>query len=117
MKQPLAFGVRIETKHIVIWYNIFMNSLIHADIFFFVTTIAVVVVAAVFTVALVYFIMVLKNIRDVSEVIKDETHLIRDDIHAARENIKQEGFKLKHIISFFSNISNKKQGRKTNTKK
>jgi len=89
-----------------------MNNLIHADVFFFVTTIAVIVVAAVFTVALFYFIGVLKNVRDVSEAIKEETDLIRDDIRAARENMKRDGFKLKHIVSLFSRFSNTKQGRK-----
>jgi uncharacterized protein YoxC len=89
-----------------------MNALIHADVFFFVTTIAVVVVAAAFTVALVYFIGVLRNVRDVSKAVKEEAYLIREDIRVAREDVKREGFKLKHVVSFFSRFSNKKQGRK-----
>lgn len=93
-----------------------MSTLIHADVFFFVTTIAVVVVAVVLTIALVYFIRVLRTVRDVSEAIKEETNLIREDIRVAREDVKREGFKLKHLVSFLSNFSNKKQGRKTNIK-
>jgi len=85
-----------------------MNTLIHADVFFFVTTIAVVVVTTAFTVAFVYFIGVLKNVRDVSESIKEEAGLIREDMREAREKIKRDGFKLKHIISLFSRFSNKK---------
>ena len=85
-----------------------MNTLIHADVFFFVTTIAVVVVTTAFTVAFVYFIGVLKNVRDVSESIKEEAGLIREDMREAREKNKRDGFKLKHIISLFSRFSNKK---------
>jgi uncharacterized protein YoxC len=85
-----------------------MNTLIHADIFFFVTTIAVVIVALAVAVVLFYSIKILKNVREISEAIKDETNLIREDIQAARENVRREGFKLKHLASFFSGFPNKK---------
>ncbi len=88
-----------------------MTTLVHADIFFFVTTIAVIVVAAALTVALVYFIKVLRDVRAVSKAVKEEADLIREDIRAARENVKNEGFRLKHLISFFSRFQEKKQGR------
>jgi uncharacterized protein YoxC len=85
-----------------------MTTLIHADIFFFVTTIAVIVVAAVFAVVGFYFIGILKNVRDISDAVKEETNLIREDIHMAREDIKREGFKLKQLVSLFSRFSMKK---------
>ena len=85
-----------------------MDTLIHADIFFFVTTIAVVAVGIAFTVALAYSISILKNVRAVSKAVREETNLVREDIQAARENVKREGFKLKHLASFFSGFPNKK---------
>ena len=47
-----------------------MDSLIHADIFFFITSIAVVVVTVVFIIASFYLIPTLKNLRDVSRTLK-----------------------------------------------
>lgn len=85
-----------------------MDTLIHADVFFFVTTIAVIVGTVAFTVMFFYFIKVLKNVRDVSREIKEEAQLIREDIRMTRENVKKEGFKLKHIVSLFSRFSDKK---------
>ena len=85
-----------------------MTTLIHADIFFFVTTIAVIVFTAVFVVAAFYFIKILKNVRDVSEAVKEETDLIREDIRIARQDIRREGFKLKSLISLLTSFSNKK---------
>ncbi len=85
-----------------------MDTLIHADIFFFITTIAVVLIALVSTVALVYFIRILKNVLRVSEMVKEETKLVREDLRATRQNMREDGFRLKHLISFFSNLSSKK---------
>jgi len=85
-----------------------MDTLIHADIFFFVTTFAVIMVASVFTVALFYFIKILKNTKEISEMIKEEAVLVREDLRSTRHNIRQDGFRLKHLISFFSSLSNKK---------
>ena len=85
-----------------------MDSLIHADIFFFVTTIAVVLVTIVFTIALFYLIAVLRRVRDVAQEIKDEAVLVREDIHDARKRIEREGFRLKHIVDFFSGFGSKK---------
>jgi 5-bromo-4-chloroindolyl phosphate hydrolysis protein len=90
-----------------------MDTLIHADIFFFITTIAVIIISIILGVVLYYLIKILKNVRDITESVKEETNLIRKDIQDARENIKIEGFKLKHLISFFSNFLKDKKGRRT----
>jgi|YelNatPaOPRAMG01_1025707.scaffolds.fasta_scaffold14155_1 5-bromo-4-chloroindolyl phosphate hydrolysis protein len=95
------------------WYNKIMDTLIHADIFFFITTIAVIVISIILGVVLYYLVKILKNVRDITESVKEETNLIRKDIQDARENIKVEGFKLKHLISFFSSFLKDKKGRKT----
>lgn len=94
----------------------YMDTLIHADIFFFVTTIAVVVVAAVFTVALFYLVAVLRQVRDIASEIKEEAKLMRADIGDARTRIKTEGFRLKHLFDFFSQVGARKEAKKRSQK-
>ena len=81
-----------------------MNDLIHADIFFFVTTIAVVVVALFFTVTLIYLILILKRVRDVMDEVKKETILIREDIHSFRDQVKSGGAQIKYVTQFLQSI-------------
>ena len=50
-----------------------MDTLLKADIFFVVTTVAVFVVAAIVIWALVYLIKILRNVEDISETVKKET--------------------------------------------
>ena len=82
-----------------------MDTLIHADIFFFVTTIAVIVVTIAFTVALVYLIKVLMDIKEISEQVRQETVLFREDLQGLRSEIKQKGFQVKSFVSFFQNLT------------
>jgi len=48
-----------------------MGNLIHADIFFFITSIAVILLTILLILAFVYLIQILKNFRDISEIIKN----------------------------------------------
>ena len=91
-----------------------MTTLIHADIFFFVTTIVVVLVGVALVVALVYLIMILHRVRDIAEEVREETVLFREDVHDLRDSIRREGFNVRnlfHSFQFFKNLFNR---RKTN---
>ncbi len=85
-----------------------MDTLIHADIFFFVTTIAVVVVAAAFTVVLVYLAKVLRDVKDITAEFKKETMLLREDLDMLRHDVRREGLRLEHIVTFFKNLRKRK---------
>jgi hypothetical protein len=96
-----------------------MNDFIHADIFFVVTTVVVIVVGLVFTIALIYLIQILRRVRDVAEQIREETILFREDVHELRDSVKREGFKIKNLLNFFQNVvknflPNIKKSRKKN---
>ncbi len=84
-----------------------MNTLIHADIFFFVTTIAVVVVAIALTVALIYLAKVLSDIKDITRQAKEETALFREDIAGLRSDVRREGFRLERFAAFARNLFKK----------
>ena len=86
-----------------------MDTLIHADIFFFITTIAVVVITLLFIVVLIYLIKLLKQIKDIAEQVREETILFREDIHGLRDNVKREGFKIKNLLSFFQGFAQKRR--------
>lgn len=93
-----------------------MDTLIHADIFFFVTTIAIVVVALLWVIALIYLIKVLNRIKNIAEQVRDETILFREDIHGLRDSIQREGFKVKHLFNFGYDFFKKHVGKKSKEK-
>lgn len=78
-----------------------MDTLIHADIFFFVTTIVVVVIGIVITVALIYLVKIFSDIKAITREVKEETILFRQDLGNLRNDIQREGFRLERLWSFF----------------
>ena len=86
-----------------------MDTLIHADIFFFVTTIAVVIVAAVLTVVLIYLAKVLSNIKKITEQVHEEAVLFREDLRDLRGQVRHEGFKVQRLIDFLNKLAKRKK--------
>ncbi len=74
------------------------ESLIHADIFFFISTIALVLISIGIVIALFYVIRILRNVREVSEKIKTESGEIVSDLRKLRANLRDEGVKWKHVV-------------------
>lgn len=69
-----------------------MDEVLHANIFFFITGIAVIIFTALLCVALFHFIKVLKSLRRIMERIEEGTEVIAEDMHHVREFFTQEGF-------------------------
>lgn len=65
-----------------------MSSLIHADIFFFITTIAVIFMSILLIIVLIFVILILKNLRKLSQTVLSEADLIAEDIDALRTKAK-----------------------------
>ncbi|HUC31193.1 MAG TPA: hypothetical protein VMR99_00685 [Candidatus Paceibacterota bacterium] len=84
-----------------------MDTLIHADIFFFVTTIIVVLVGIALTVALIYLAKVLSDIKEVTQQVKEETILFREDIKTLRSDVQKEGFRVERFLMFLRNLFKK----------
>lgn len=78
-----------------------MGTLIHADIFFFITSIFVVFLTVGFGVALVYIIPILKDMRHLSALAREEGDKFTQDIDDLRSAVKEEGMKAKSIIDYF----------------
>lgn len=89
-----------------------MDTLLHADVFFFVTTIAVILVATMIVISLVYFIQILKNLRDVSNAFKKGTDVASESISAFINLIINNSF----FKAIFGEVKPKAK-RKVNKKK
>ncbi len=74
-----------------------MQALVHADIFFFISTIALVVLSIGFAIALYYAINILRDVREVTARIKKASTDIERDLDALRYSVKAEGAKVKGI--------------------
>ncbi len=77
-----------------------MDSFLQMNIFFFVTTVAVVILAILGAFALYFVVRILRNVDRLSEAAVEESTLIRGDISELRANVKKEGAKLKHFAEF-----------------
>ena len=88
-----------------------MDTFLKADIFFFVTTICVILVTILFLVILFYLIRVLKNIDFLAKKIKEEGSEIIEDAHNIRIDLKSGAKKastLFSVLSFFNRKRKKK---------
>jgi hypothetical protein len=81
-----------------------MDTIIQSDIFFFVTTIFVAIVAIGTTIIIVYVIRILRDLRDISRIAKTETEHLAGDVEHLRADLKNKGFNLPSIFRFFRNI-------------
>lgn len=85
-----------------------MESLIKSEVFFFITSIAVVILTILLGMAVVYIIRILRNVDDISKKAKDEADLIKEDVADLRQNIRDEGIKVKSFVSFFNKLKRPK---------
>jgi hypothetical protein len=81
-----------------------MESIAKADIFFFVTTIFVVLLAIALIIVTVYVIKILQDLKDISEIVKSETLHIAGDVEQLRADVKRNGFNFPSILRFFRNV-------------
>ena len=65
-----------------------MQTLIHADIFFFITSIVVVLTGIGMVVAIIFIILILKNLYRLSETVRDEAGHIAEDMDDLRAKAK-----------------------------
>lgn len=74
-----------------------MQTLIHADIFFFITSIAVVVLALIVLIAVLYVVRILHSVRYIVDKIKKESDHVTEDIAELRGKIKEGGAKFSTV--------------------
>lgn len=77
-----------------------MNTLIHADIFFFITTIAVILVTILFILLLAYGVKIARTVSSIATTIKEESENVIEDIAELRGKVKEEGVKVSAFWRF-----------------
>jgi len=67
------------------------DTFLRADIFFFITSIAVAIISVVLAVALFQFILILRDVRHVSRRLREEADRIFADVEGVRKFVRKEG--------------------------
>jgi hypothetical protein len=89
----------------LIWYTLSMQEVLHANIFFFITAVGVVIITILMAVALVYGIKLVKNLSEISEEVKGEAHEYVDASRTFREKMA--------TLPFISWFAGKKHSRRS----
>ncbi len=88
-----------------------MDNIIHADIFFFVTTIAVILISIAIIIVLVFIIKILNNVRKISDTIRNESGLIAEDLDELRTKMHSGKVTAGGVFHFFKDLFTKKNRR------
>ncbi len=75
-----------------------MNEFLKMDIFFVVSTVAVVVVALLLAYAIYRAIRILHKVERISDTVTEEAELIRADIDEARLAARREGYRFAGLV-------------------
>jgi len=67
-----------------------MQTLIHADIFFFITTIVVIALGAVSLIILIYIAIILHDVRKLSRLVQREGEEIAQDVDMLRQEMRHD---------------------------
>lgn len=94
-----------------------MDAFLKSDIFFFITGIAVILVASACLIVLAYAIRILADIRAVSRRLADGSRLISEDLDAFRRVIREEGVRLRHIFDFSKNVYSKSRAHRNSKRR
>lgn len=81
-----------------------MENIIQADIFFFISSVAVIVFTICAIIVMIYVTRILRDMKHISKMMSQESNKIIGDIGSLREAIEVEGAKAKTIASFFLNL-------------
>ena len=77
-----------------------MDDFFKMDVFFIVSTIAVVIVTALIAFILVSVLRILRHVEDLSATVSEEAKLVRADVADLRASVRSEGLKARHIGRF-----------------
>jgi len=81
-----------------------MDTLLQADIFFFVTTIAVILVTATVVAVLIYGALIARDIHAFTKRVREEGDAVFEDIRSIREMLMSERHRIFDAIAFFGGI-------------
>lgn len=89
-----------------------MDSLARSDIFFIITSVAVVALSLVVLVVLVYVAYIVKELHYILKVVHRESELISEDLGDLRLKVREQGFKWSFIFTFLRKLWKNKSTKK-----
>ncbi len=84
-----------------------METIAKSDIFFFITSVATIILTLFLAVLLYYLVKISRDLKYISQKAKAEADKIVEDVGNLRENIKGQGQRVKDLASFFSFVQGK----------
>lgn len=87
-----------------------MSEVLHANIFFFITSVAVVVFTILLCVALYYVIKIVQSVRRIVARIEEGSEVIAEDMSELRKFFAQ-GSLISHILGLFMSSRSRRRGR------
>lgn len=93
------------------------DIVLQTNIFFYITSVAVVLVTALVIVALFYIVSILRNVKDVSDTVKKGSDVLSEDLLVLHDNVKKEGSKVRQIVDYFLQLITPKRRKKSSKKK
>jgi hypothetical protein len=97
------------------------SSIIHADIFFYVTTISVVILTALLIVLFYYIVKIARHLERTALRLREESERIIEDVSMIRESIEDQGGRavsfLKFIFGSFMRSGGSRGGERNGSKK
>lgn len=94
-----------------------MEDIMKADVFFFVTTIIVVILGILSAVAIIFLVKILSRFNSLSKNVEEELQHILSDISSFRGNVANIIEKAGSFFSFLSRISPSSSTKKTKTRR
>jgi len=84
-----------------------MDPFFKQDIFFFITSAAVIIVGLLVSILIVYLIKIAKDVKYITLKAKNQADIIGEELSDLRDNIKEKGAAVSHWVSFFNNVYKK----------
>ena len=75
-------------------------SLIHADIFFYITSISVVLLTALLVILFYYLVKIARHLEHTAKRLREESDRIMEDVSIIRESIEEQGGRAMSALRF-----------------
>lgn len=98
-------------------YTYVVDQVLQTNIFFYITSVAVVIVTVLLAVALYYIIGILEDIRDVTDRVRRGSEVFAEDLNGLRDNIKEEGARVRHFAQLIGKYAGWYPDEKTKAKR
>ena len=76
------------------------SSFIHADIFFYITSMAVVVLTALLIILFYYLVKIARHMEHTAKRLREESDHIMEDVSMIRESIEEQGGRAMSVLRF-----------------